>query len=316
MRSYLALGIACIAAAASVPCIAQQARGESPQTGYSVTPLHDPLFNEAQVVVETTALNNWLNANIRKLTYEQMKGPREHLYYLIDSRVKQIYAVEKRVLPKQQDPLLETLFSWSERLGVFGGAYAFNAVKAPDSPSKTPGMRLPPGIELVLNNDLLTLRSDLGWSITIPYYFMIWNVADFTAKDGPRTQLVALSTGAAKDKSEAGRSQATVIFMFSPGKEFESFDGYWSRQMNVGMDVKPMPLGVKSLQSRHVVNELQKLHTEFTSWSEPIGSIAVAYLGVEGTYEWNRPHFVDFLRSVETNTQLRPDNRLERQRRE
>jgi hypothetical protein len=103
------------------------------QGGYSVEPLRDPLFDEAAVVVETTAINNWLAANIQQLSYDQMKGPREHLYYLIDSRVKQIYASEKRVLPAKNDPILEILFSRSEYLGVFGGAQAFNAVKATSS---------------------------------------------------------------------------------------------------------------------------------------------------------------------------------------
>jgi hypothetical protein len=289
MNSRIALVITCFVAAAAGPCVAQQAPVESSQKGYSVAPLRNPLFDEARVIAETTALNNWLVANIAKLSYEQMKGPREH-----------VYAAEKRVLPAKHDPLLETLFSWSERLSVFGGATSFNAVKAASSPAQTPRMKLPPGVELLLNNDLLTVRSDLGWSITIPYYFMIWNVGDFTATNGARTQLVALSTGAAKDGSGAGRSQATVVFMFAPGKEFEAFDAYWSAQMNVGMDVKPISLGVKSLRSRHVVDQPKKMHTEFTSWSDSTGSFAVAYLGAEGPYEWNRPHFLDFLQLVET----------------
>lgn len=97
--------------------------------GYSTEPLRAPLFDEAQIAVETTAINNWLIANIKSLTYEQMKGPREHLYYLIDSRVKQHYATEKQVVPTKHDLILEILFSWAEPLGVFGGAEAFNAVK-------------------------------------------------------------------------------------------------------------------------------------------------------------------------------------------
>ena len=148
------------------------------QGGYSTTPLRDPLFDEAQVVVETTAINNWLSANIQKLSYEQMKGPREQLYYLIDSRVKQIYRAEKRVLPARHDPILEILFSWAENLGVFGGAYAFNAVKDVSTAPQVPRMQLPEGIELNLANDTFILSSNLGWSITFPYYFMVWNVRE------------------------------------------------------------------------------------------------------------------------------------------
>jgi hypothetical protein len=267
------------------------------QREYSTAPLGQPLFDEAQITIETMAINNWLNSNLQKLSHEQMKGPREHLYYLIDSRVKQIYAAEQQILPTKHDLILGTLFSWAEPLGVFGGALAFNAIKAPTSSARTPGMKMPDGISMELIKDLFTVKSTTGWSISFPYYFMVWNIGDFVAKGGPRTQLVALSTGAAKDKSQAGRSQATLVFLYSP-EEYETFDKYWREQMGVDANVESKPLGVKGLASRHVIEASSKLHKEFTSWSAPEGSFAVAYLGIEGTYEWNRPHFVDFLRSV------------------
>lgn len=59
--------------------LAQQQGDGPPQRGYSVEPLRSPIFDPAKVVVETTALNNWLGANIQKLNHEQMKGPHEHL---------------------------------------------------------------------------------------------------------------------------------------------------------------------------------------------------------------------------------------------
>lgn len=281
--------------------------GEEPIAGYSTEPLRAPLFDEAQIAVETMAINNWLNANIQKLTYDQMKGPREHLYYLIDSRVKQHYATEKRVLPEKHDLILELLFSWAEPLGVFGGSDVYNAVKAPASPARTPGMKLPEGFSLKLSNDLFTIQSSSGWAVSFPYYFMVWNVGDFTAKGGPRTQMVALSTGAAKDKSQAGKSQATVMFLFSPEKH-DPFEKYWREQFGIGTEIKPKKLGLRSLASRHVVDASTKLHKEFTSWSDPTGSYAVAYLGIEGTYEWNRQHFIDFVRAVVIKQESRPNN--------
>jgi hypothetical protein len=246
MRSRFLTLLILIAVATPLPSGAEQLPTEPPQGGYSVAPLRDPLFDEAQVVVETMAINNWLNANIQKLTQEQMKGPREHLYYLIDSRVKQIYASEKRILPQKNDPILEILFSWSEHLGVYGGAYAFNAVKAPSSAPKTAGIKLPEGMTLNLTDDVFTLRSAFGWSITFPYYFMIWNVGDFIAKGGPRTQLVALSTGAARDESLTGYSQATLMFFYSP-EEHGTVDKYWRESLGIGADVKPRALGAQGI---------------------------------------------------------------------
>jgi hypothetical protein len=298
MKSIAAILIIIVAAA--VTCKAEEKSVVPLQGGYSTVPLREPIFDEAQVIAETTAINEWLNTNIRKLSYEQMKRPREHLYYIINSRVKQLYATEKLVLPAKHDPILEILFYWSEPLGVFGGAYAFNAVKSPSFPPKVARMKLPEGIVLNLVNDTFTISSNLGWSITFPYYFMIWNVGDFTAKGGPRTQLVVLSTGAAKDKSQAGRSQATLMFLFSPEKH-ASFERYWREQMGIRADIKLKTLGVKNLQSRHVIDEATRLHKEFTAWSGPVGSFAVVYVGIEGTYEWNRPHFIDFLWATKTD---------------
>lgn len=310
MRCVLLLTIAVLFWAAT-PVLASELP-EPIQGGYSTEPLRAPIFDEAQVAVETMAINNWLNSNIQNLTYEQMKGPREHLYYLIDSRVKQIYASEKRVLPKEHDLILEILFSWAEPLGVFGGTLAFNAVRSPRAVAKTPPMKLPDGIALNLTEDLFTVRSEMGWSISFPYYFMIWNIGDFTAKDGgPRTQLVTLSTGATKDKSSVGRSQATLMFLFSPQKD-ERFEEYWRSQLGIRTEVKPQDIGVGHLTSRHVVDEGTKLHKEFTSWQDPSGTVAVAYLGIEGTYEWNRPHFIDFVGIASARKEARPNYALQR----
>ena len=308
MRMLKPVAMAALLAVAPPGALAERTSKGPVQGGYSVAPLRNPIFDPAKVVVETKALNSWLGSNIRTLSYEQMKGPRERLYYLIDSRVKQLYAEEKQVLPRANDPILEILFSWSEKLKVFGGAYAFNAVRAPNSKRMEPQLKLPAGIRLSLSKDMFTVQSDLGWSVGFPYYFMIWNIGDFTAKGGPRTQLIALSTGAAKDKSRLGHSQATVLFLFSPARAgFESFEEYWRKQLGIDATAKQQPLTVRELQSSHVVDGATKLHKEFTAWSEVSGSYAVAYLGIEGTYEWNRPHFLDFLRSIEAKGDSPPN---------
>src|SRR6267378_8157373 len=107
---------------------------QSVQQGYSTEPLRDPIFDVAGVLVEATAINNWLNFNYRTLSPEQMKGPREHLYYLIDSRIKDTYARTGRVLPTEHDAILEILFSWTERLGAYGGSLVYNQLRSPASP--------------------------------------------------------------------------------------------------------------------------------------------------------------------------------------
>jgi hypothetical protein len=301
---FKVIAIAVIASAIALPTAHSQTAAEKAkplQGRYSVAPLRDPLFDQATVVVRATGLNNWLTDNIQKLGYEQMQGPRENLYYLIESRIKQLYAEDKRILPSKHDPILEMLFSWSENLGVFGGSYAFNAVKAPTTKAEIPRLQLPVEIKLNLDADLFKIQSDHGWSVRLPYYFMISQIGDFTATGGSRTQLLGFSTGAAKDKGELGYSQATIVFIYSPAEtSFDSFETYWLKQLGIEASIQQAPLNILDLRSRHVFDAAIKMNKEFVAWSKPSGSFAVLYAGLEGSYEWNRPHFLDFLRTIET----------------
>ena len=291
--------------------IASESSAEAPQQGYTTSILREPVFELAQVVVEVTAMNNWLNSNYDNLTYEQMKGTREHLYYLVDSYVKNLYAKQKRIIPEQHDLVLEILFSWAERLGAYGGALIYNSIKSTESPEMPPLMKLPAQISLDLDGDRLTISTrEEGWNGKIPYYFMIWNVNDFSATNGMRTQLAALSTGASIDKSEAGRSQATVMLMYSPDADLSEFSEYWKQGMGFDDNAEEIIIDSDNRKSLHTYDAAAKLHKEITIWRESQGAFAVAYLGIDGTYQWTRPHFLDFLRSLNTKRQSPPDQAL------
>ncbi len=283
-----------------------------PQQGYTTSILREPVFELAQVVVEVPAINNWLNSNYENLTYEQMKGPREHLYYLIDSYIKNLYAKEKRIIPEQHDLVLEILFSWAERLGVYGGALVYNSIKSTESAEMPPLMKLPDQISLEIDGDLLAISAkEEGWSVKIPYYFMIWNVNDFSATNGMRTQLVTLSTGASVDKSEAGRSQATIMLMYSPDTNLDEFSEYWKQGIGISDKAEEITIDPGNRRSLYTYDAAAKLHKEITIWREPQGAFAVAYLGMDGTYQWNRPHYFDFLRSLKVNGQSPHNKRLQ-----
>ncbi len=235
-----------------------------------------------------------------------MKGPREHLYYLIDSYVKDQYTKDKRILPEKHDLILEILFSWSERLGVYGGALVYNSIKASKSPEMAPLMKLPDQISLGLDGDLfkIGLKTE-GWSVKIPYYFMISIVDDFTATNSQRTQLLMLSTGTALDNSESGRSQATLMLMYSPGANLDDVANFWKKSIGIGEGAEKKLLKVGNRQSFYSFDSAVKLHKEITLWREPQGVFAITYMGIDGTYQWNRPHFLDFLRSLEIHSLTR-----------
>jgi len=267
------------------------------QGGYSTQPLERSVFSVEETAVRMTFLNEWLIHNHSTLDPDSSCGPREHLYYLIDTWVKHLYASEQVVLPRSHDLVLEILFSWSERLGAYGGNLVYNEVKRDDQPELLPLMPMPDGFDLSLRDDMFVVAAK-DWTFTVPYYFMIWHVADFEAVDGPRTQMVALSTGAASHKGQEGYSQATLALLFGPGAEGPEFTRYWMNLYGfTGEEPESIAPG-QPRRTRKLFDEDRNLRFEYATWKSPKGQFLVVYSGIEGTYQWNRPHFLDFLRSI------------------
>jgi len=280
---------------------AHAAEPPAPQAGYTSSTLREPVYDFAETAVHTVKLNNWLNENYASLDEARKTAARERLYYLIDSQIKHNFARTQRVLPAGSDLQLALLFSWAERLGVYGGNLVFNQLKTESMEPAPTSLELPPGIRLSLHGDLFELESDTGWQVSFPYYFMIGAVRDMVNKDGARSQLVIISTGTAKDSSKSGRSQATLMLVFSPGAALPEFKAFWQSQIPIRSDDESIALGVRGLTSQKNFEEKLKLHREMVAWSAPKGACAVVYLGNDGTYQWNRPHFIDFVSAVRTN---------------
>lgn len=291
-----------LALLASLPLLAGAAQEPTsvPQRGYSTATLREPLFDAAQVAVETVKINNWLGENHAKVGEAQQAKVRERLYYLIDSHSKQQFAKTGRILPKEPDGQLEMLLSWAEPMGVYGGNLVYNAVKRADAPALSPILLPPEGMTLALRDDLLVVKSELGWSVSMPYYFMIGKLSDLKVTTGQRTQFVIVSTGAARDASDVGYSQATLMLMYAPQADSAEARRFWEQQLQIKPTDEHVELGVRGLVSQRNHLDDVKLWREIVSWSAPRGAITVAYLGNDGTYEWNRQHFIDFLGALQT----------------
>jgi hypothetical protein len=271
----------------------------SMQAGYSTAPLGRPVFDVARVAVESAALNDWLDANHAELMPEQMRGPREHLFYLIDSHAKHLYASTGAVKPAEPDLILRSLYSWAERLGVFGGSLVHDSLQPPGAEPGSPLLAVPESLSLELDADAFKLTSALGdWSVAFPYYFMIWNLGDLEARNGMRTQLAGISTGAGLHENVKGYSQATLMLMFSPEADHASFSSHWSQQIGVGDPLPPGTTDLAGHETRVLFDPETHVNTELVLWQTPKGSFALMYSGVDGTYQWNRSHFLDFFRSL------------------
>jgi hypothetical protein len=296
MKKWTLALLVCLSVCAS----AAEPTGPEPQPGYSTVTLREPIFDFAEVAVRTAQLNNWLIENHEKLDQDQQAAVREDLYYLIDSHIKQEFATTGRVLPKEPDLHLQLLLSWAEELGVYGGNLVYNAVKRADAPTLNPTLLPPEGMTLELRDDLLVVRSDLGWSVPMPCYFMIAKLGDRKLINGLRAQTMIVSTGAAKDAGSLGHSQATLILSYAPQADLAEARALWENQLEIRPSDERVELGVRGLVSQRNYKKEVKLHREVVSWSTPRGAMTVAYLGNEGTYQWNRQHFLDFLAALQT----------------
>jgi len=284
------------------------AKGTKVQGGYSTAPLERAVFDSAHAAVGTAFFNEWLIINHQSLDDTSMKGPREHLYYLIDSWVKNLYDREQVVLPEEHDLILERLFAWSERLGVYGGHLVYDEIKREDAPPMPALTPVPKGFELELRDDMLVLSAE-DWSVAVPYYFMIWHINEFDAKNGPHTQMVILSTGAAAHEGVEGHSQATITLCFGPGLEGPEFARYWEGLFGFTGEEPEVQTPSQPRSTRRRYDERQKLHFEVATWGSSTGQLAVFYGGINGTYQWNRPHFFDFLQAIqETKREPSPED--------
>jgi len=270
-----------------------------PLSGYSPIPLENPVFDYASVVVDTAAFNNWLNENYLNLDGKARKDTREHLYYLLSSYVSEHYKKKGYILPKTHDPVLEILFSWSERLGAYGAHVFYNKIKKASSKTMPELMKISDGVIISAQNDMYFVESADGlWSIKFPYYFMIGTINEFTPAKGKQTQLLTISTGATKDKTEAGRSQSTLVFIHSLSKDTQEFSNFWLTNFDVSPKIVPKSLGIKALESLYTHNKEAQVHKEITFLPSTNGSLMVAYIGAEGAFQTNRQHFLDFMSHV------------------
>lgn len=264
--------------------------------GYSALPLQKPVMDTARVLVESIEINNWLNVNSGHLTQQQRQSVREHLHALIDSRVKEMYLRERAILPKGPDPVLAMLYAWGGRLGVFGADQVYARIKGDYSVQPPAGPRAPMGLDISLKGDALKVTSGAGrWEVSFPYHFFVFEMQNSTDAEGRRLEAIVVSTGSAPDVARPGYSQATIAVFSSPETDIIAFANTWTARLGVPPSAKEEPVGASPFKSRKHFDGSTRLRKEVVFIPSAAGSIAVLYAGLDGAYQWNRPHFVDFL---------------------
>ncbi|MBX2886471.1 MAG: hypothetical protein KTR32_41335 [Granulosicoccus sp.] len=264
---------------------------------YSGSPLSNPAYDFESAIEGIGLYSDWLDENLVDIPSGEYKIYREHLYYLLSSYVSGIYENEKTILPSVYDENISTVFRWSEKLGVFGGALLYESVKRSQDPSIEVVNVIPANFQLNLNGDMLQLQSqNKTWSVSFPYYFMIQNLGEIKKYKNEHSQIAVISTGASRDASDTGQSQATLIVLHADNEDIESFSNEFISLLKMGNSIKEIDLDSDFRTSKYSYDETLKMHKEVVFWSADSGSYGIAYLGIDGTYQNNRAHFIDFIR--------------------
>ncbi len=267
------------------------------QSPYDSAPFAVQAIDPAHAVVEPLVINNWLRENVTRISEGQVQGAREHLHALIDAHVKQSFAKANAFLPPQPGGLLPVLYSWAGRLGVYGGDLIYEAVKGDYPVKPPPGPVLPVGYELSLKGQSLVLESTAGsWRVEMPFHFFIFAIRDGVAVGGQRTEMTVISTGSAPDAAPPGFSQATIALVFVHGATTSDVEREWAKRMQIPLETEQVAVGATQFRSRVAFDSATRLHKELVMVPSEKGAFAIFYSGLDGTYQANRPHFVDILR--------------------
>jgi hypothetical protein len=111
-----------------------------------------------------------------------------------------------------------------------------------------------------------------------------------------RTEAVGFSTGTAPDAASPGYSQATVGLVFVHGADKAKFEEQWIGRLQIPPNARLVPIVPTKYQSRSAYDPLTRLHKELVYVPAEKGAFAVFYSGLDGTYQANRAHFLDFMR--------------------
>jgi hypothetical protein len=210
--------------------------------------------------------------------------------------------------PHAPDTVLAPLFDWAARMGLVGASVVaeslligttmrVHAGNVPDAPLAL--TYTPPYYMIAAPN--------IGWSVRFPYYFMITTAGHRRANTGVETYNVMLSTlfgahdSGLHGMEGADHSQSTIVLLSASRADSAVFVLYWLNAMGFTVaDLASESLVPGATTYRAPANASHILR-ECVMVSAARGVLMIMYLGLPGTFEDNRPHFLALLRTLTTS---------------
>jgi len=234
----------------------------------------------------------WLGKNSGAMSQEDAQQARERVYAYISQLAKRYGGL----FPPSADTEAISLFTSAASLGVTGTSDVVRAL-APGSAAPF-STAAPEGLVLTFNKPLYSLASsDSTWAVCFPYYFMPAPLGRQRPSNGVSTEVAVLSTLFAADQGLPGSSQATIMILAAPTADSAKHVALWLQQLGAA---RAPQAGPSSLGEWYAAPSQETMRREAVIRRLPDRIVLVAYVGLPGTFEANRPHFLDLLRTLAT----------------
>lgn len=117
--------------------------------------------------------------------------------------------------------------------------------------------------------------------------------------NGVENDVAMVSTlTAANSEPRGGASQGTILILSAQTPDLPSYVAFWLQHLRMAPTdtvSNPVPQATRSYRR---FDQASGLWTEVVALKVPSGSLLVVYSGSDGTYQVNRPHFLDLLKSL------------------
>ncbi len=265
---------------------------------YSDEPLENNIImDSAKLVVDFVYFNNYLVENYKNIGDDQINGIREHSFLLIDSIIKNAYSEDQREFHESEKTQLSLLYNWGSRLGLYGCDYVADYFNTGDN-EITNSKELGSSFNLDFNFPIYSLTTNKNyWTINYPYYFMISKADKIMANYGVEMDFIKLSTLFGQHKEGNGESQSTILFTYSYTDEIKIVKDYWINVFGLSEDDFIENELIENSFSYYKLDN--KMHKELFFMQNQNGIFMITFIGIDGTYQSNRVHFLDFIKNLE-----------------
>jgi len=266
---------------------------------YSDAPLHRfvPLSQD-RLRVAYRGFPEWYAENRADIDPTKVDGLREELYLIIDSFIKYIFD-DTGAPYLDSSTSMAGLFDLATDLGVVGAGMVARRLAPDDADEFAPSVTPDSGMTVEYSHPMFTLRSDHGWSVQYPYFFVLWSANRINVGNGVSGHVAVWSTLFGELSLRTGREQATISVLSSATTPREAFERYWLTELGITPSDEVPDTLLPASRLYRTLDRSENLVKEVVTFETPKGPIIVTYIARPGPFDGNREHWLDFLRHLE-----------------